>query len=158
MKEEVDKAPTRNIKSTRLIIVLISVTSPTEFYQITWKNDKKVQFAERVSDPSGTRLIGKAFLSNQFDAAVAFERTNKKKGTTAIELFKFDGKVRKLLFLCCYRCLYFNFSNILYLNLNAHFLQVVRISQIYPEAGTVRSKDPYGLINELFAIDNWCRD
>ena len=69
------------------------MTTETEYFKITWKSHKKVLSVERVVDPTGTTLIGKPYLENHFDAAVPFQRTNKKTGLVTTELYKFDRKV-----------------------------------------------------------------
>ena len=75
------------------LTIAITVISDTEYYTITWKNDKKALLVRRVVDPVGTELIGKRFLSNEFNAAIPFQRTIKKTGLVTTELYKFDRKV-----------------------------------------------------------------
>ena len=75
------------------LTIAITVISDTEYYTITWKNNKKALLVRRVVDPVGTELIGKRFLSNEFNAAIPFQRTIKKTGLVTTELYKFDRKV-----------------------------------------------------------------
>ena len=69
------------------------VTGEKEYFKLSWKKNKVVKHVERVVDEDGLTLIGKTFGPKEFNAAIPYLR--KTKFGEAMELYKFDRKVRR---------------------------------------------------------------